>query len=124
MKKFIIIGLVFVGILGAGNVRAVEFLPNFEDVPMMSGLQAVDAGGFLFSVPEGKIVETIAVSDSVTRRQFQRFYRDALRGLGWVVVKEDSKVQEFSRSGDRLSVEVLSASPLEVRFSLIPVGEE
>ncbi|MDR2685503.1 MAG: hypothetical protein LBB23_01870 [Rickettsiales bacterium] len=119
--KQILIGFGFLILVGVASVaRANGFLPNFEDVPMQDGLEAADHEGFLFSVPEGRIVETFVVSNSVSRRQFQRFYRDALRGLGWKEVKDESKLQEFSRGKDVLRIEILSADPLEARFALTP----
>ncbi|MDR1207352.1 MAG: hypothetical protein LBK26_02985 [Rickettsiales bacterium] len=77
MKKisacFCAISMLLCGVsFGAG-----EWLPNFEDVPMMEKTYAIADSGFSYSQPDGKIVQTTVASDTVTRRQFQRFYRDA-----------------------------------------------
>jgi hypothetical protein len=125
MKNILTICLIIAGFMVSGNARAgVPFLPNFEDVPAMSGLDVINSEGFLFSVPEGKIVETFVQSETLTRRQFQRFYREALKGLGWKLGKDGSKIQEFSRDDDVLRIEILATSPLEARFSLSPAGAE
>ncbi|MDR0448914.1 MAG: hypothetical protein LBG89_00425, partial [Rickettsiales bacterium] len=81
MKKIISICLIMAGFVGVG--AAVEphmFLPNFEDVPAAAGCVPENSEGFLFSVPEGRIVETIVhCGDNLSRRQFQRFYRDSMK---------------------------------------------
>ncbi|MDR0319614.1 MAG: hypothetical protein LBH81_02645 [Rickettsiales bacterium] len=124
MKKILAISLITAGFCaGASAKEPLLFLPNFEDVPAAAGCAADE--GFLFSVPEGKIVETVVRCEkSMTRRAFQRFYKDSMKGLGWEIVKDESKIQEFVREGDILSIEILSAEPVEARFSMSPVDKE
>ena len=106
------------GIMGA---RATDdWLPNFEDVPMMEKTYTIADDGFVYSQPDGKIVQATVASDVVTRRQLQRFYRDALKELGWKNIKDDSKIQIFQRGGDELKIEIVETTPLSARFILAP----
>jgi hypothetical protein len=118
MKRILMI-LGLVGFIGAANA-AEEFLPNFEDIPLMEGVVPAESDGFLFSVAEGKIVETLVASDTVSRREFQKFYTETLKNLGWELTDDGRKKQEFSRGEDVLTIEILSTDPLEARFLMMP----
>ncbi len=99
---------------------ATTFLPNFEDIPQMEKTLAVEQTGFLFSTPDGHIIETIITSDSVSRREFQRYYEKTLESLGWKLKNDSSKLQTFIRDNDTLKIEILETAPLTARFSLTP----
>ena len=107
--------------LGAADaVAAGDWLANFEDVPQMNKVYVIVDDGFLYSVPDGKIIQTTIASDDVSRRQFQRFYRDALYELGWKNTHDDRKLQTFERGNDILSIEILETDPLKARFTMKP----
>ena len=95
-------------------------MPNFEDVPMMDRTAVVEEEGFVYSRPDGRIVQATVVSDKVTRRQFQRFYSDALKELGWRRTHNTNQLQTFTRGADELNIEIVTISPLEARFTLTP----
>ncbi|MDR1697165.1 MAG: hypothetical protein LBR41_03020 [Rickettsiales bacterium] len=99
---------------------ASEWLPGFEDVPMMENTYVIQGAGFSYSQPDGKIVVEDISSDSVTRRQFQRFFSDALRELGWKLESNRRAGQKYTRDSDVLTIEILSENPLKARFSLMP----
>jgi len=112
--------IVFAFLIGVGATHVNEWLPNFEDVPMMDNT-AVDAeNSFILSKPDGKIVQTTITSDTVTRRQFQRFYRDALKELGWQNVNDDRHGQTFTRGTDQLKIDIVDPDPLRAQFTLTP----
>jgi len=119
MKKFFILYSLFF-VLYAGDARADEWLPNFEDIPKMEKTYVVEDDGFVYSQPDGKIAQTTVASDEVTRRQFQRFYRDALDELGWKKVKDDSNLQIFTRGKEELKIEIIKADPLSAKFTVNP----
>ena len=97
-----------------------DYLPNFEDVPMMEKTFTIIDEGFVYSQPDGKIVQATVASDVVSRRQLQRFYRDALKELGWKKVADDRKMQIFHRGTDELRIEIVETDPILARFTLTP----
>jgi hypothetical protein len=103
-------------LLTVANSRAEQFLAGFEDVPVMPGIEAVGNAGVAFDSPGGRIVEAYA-SGSVTRDAVRSYYQAALPQLGWT----RTGPLEFSRAGERLSIELLGQSPVTVRFELAPV---
>ena len=120
MKKFALGFVVFAIALTSVAHAVNDWLPNFEDVPMMANIYVIEDDGFVYSVPDGKIVQTSVASDVVTRRQFQRFYRDALYELGWKKLKDERKLQRFQRGTDELNIEIIETEPLSARFTLTP----
>jgi len=120
MRKFSILFLSFYLFLCAGSARADEWLPNFEDIPKMEKTYIVEDDGFVYSQPDGKIAQTTIASDEVTRRQFQRFYRDALDELGWKRIKDDSNLQIFTRGKEELKIQIMTTEPLSAKFTVAP----
>jgi hypothetical protein len=117
-KLFTLFSLLF--IFCTGFARADEWLPNFEDIPKMEKTYVVEDDGFVYSQPDGKIAQTTVASDEVSRRQFQRFYRDALDELGWKSITDERKIQIFTRDGSILRIEIVETDPLNARFTLAP----
>jgi hypothetical protein len=97
-----------------------EWLPGFEDVPMMEKTYVVEDESFIFSQSEGKIVQTTVISDEVSRRNLQNFYSAALRELGWRRTHNTRALQTFTRGSDELNIEIVEADPLTVRFTVTP----
>lgn len=110
---FLIAGLI---LLSTVSGRAEQFLAGFEDVPVMPGIEAAGSASVDFDSPGGRIVEAYA-SGSVTRAAVQSYYQSTLPQLGWT----RTGPLEFSRAGERLSIELLGQSPVTVRFELAPV---
>jgi len=120
MRKFFILFFSSSLFLYAGGASADEWLPNFEDIPKMEKTYVVEDDGFVYSQPDGKIAQTTVASDEVTRRQFQRFYRDSLDDLGWKKIKDDSNLQIFTRGGEELKIEIITTEPLSAKFTVAP----
>jgi len=106
--------------IGAATANGNEWLPNFEDVPMMENTTADLANSFVLSKPDGRIIQTTVISKKVTRRQLQQFYRDALKELGWQNVKDARHSQTFVRGADQLKIDIIETDPLSVQFTLTP----
>ena len=119
MKKIIAL-CSLLSVMCVAGARADEWLPNFEDIPKMEKTYVVEDDGFVYSQPDGKIVQTTVASDEVSRRQFQRFYRDALDELGWKNITDERKIQIFTRDGNILRIEIVSTDPLSTIFTLAP----
>lgn len=69
-------------LLGAHRVRAQQFVPGTEDVPLMRDLAPVTGSDLIFDKPEGRIIEAQA-RGKVTRAAVRRFYGATLPQLGW-----------------------------------------
>ena len=120
MKKVILCSLLFALCSFREAKASDDWLPNFEDVPKMERTYTIEDDGFVYSQPDGKIVQATVASDVVSRRQLQGFYRDALKELGWKNIKDDSKLQIFQRGNDELRIEIVGTNPLSARFTLTP----
>jgi hypothetical protein len=103
-------------LLAVTQARAGDFLPGFDDLPVMPGLAAVDGAGIVFDTPSGRIVEGYAAG-KVTKESVRRFYDETLPQLGW---KRVSKT-EFRREGEQLKIDFKGEDrALTVRFTLAP----
>lgn len=102
--------------LAAAPAAAGEFLPGFDDLPVMPGLAAVDGAGIVFDTPAGRIIEGYA-EGSVTKASVRRFYDETLPQLGWTQVSGS----EFRREGEQLKIDFKGKDrALTVRFTLAP----
>ena len=95
--------------------HAEQFLAGFEDVPLMPGIEPVANAGVAFDSPGGRIVEAYATG-AVTTKAVESYYQAALPQLGWTRTGS----LEFSRAGERLTIELQGQSPVTVRFALGP----
>jgi hypothetical protein len=96
--------------------RAGDFLPGFDDLPVMPGLAAVDGAGIVFDTPAGRIIEGYAAG-KVTKQSVRRFYDETLPQLGWKRVSSN----EFRREGEQLKIDFKGEDrALTVRFTLSP----
>jgi len=103
-------------LFAAAPAAAGDFLPGFDDLPVMPGLSAVDGAGIVFDTPAGRIIEGYAAG-TVTRESVRRFYDETLPQLGW---KRVSKY-EFRREGEQLKIDFQGKDrTLTVRFTLSP----
>ena len=103
-------------LLIAAEARAGEFLPGFDDLPVMPGLAAVDGAGIVFDTPGGRIIEGYAAG-KVTKASVRKFYDETLPQLGWKRVGSS----EFRREGEQLKIDFKGEDrALTVRFTLSP----
>jgi len=87
-------------ILWASVVCAQDFLPATEDVPLMQGLYQVEETA-TFDSPSEKMTLISAASHEKPEK-IQRFYRQVLTNLGWVVIRGN----DYKRGNDTLSLEL------------------
>lgn len=102
------------------SALAQDFLPGFEDVPVMNGLQVIDDAGIEFDAPSGRIAEAYAAG-KISHEAVLAFYRTTLLQLGWREIDTAS----FEREGEtlRLSFDEFG-NELTVHFRLSPVGTD
>lgn len=85
-------------------VRAEEarFFRDLSDIPLMSGLYEADGARIVFDKPEGRIIETSALSETENISQIKGFYESALPQLGWRRLADEGVSQVYVRQGERL----------------------
>ena len=97
-------------------VRADEFVPGTEDIPLMPGLSPFSNSALVFDKPEGRIVETRTLG-TTTRSKVEAFYAASLPPLGWTPLGRD----RWRRDAERLTLDFSQASgKLAVGFTLSP----
>ena len=65
-----------------GPSAAQNFVPGFEDLPLIPGLTPLAGSGHIFDTPSGRLIESHA-HGSLTRIQVEVFYSESLTPLGW-----------------------------------------
>jgi len=76
------------------------FIVGSEDVPLMEGLTTLSEMDMTFDAPEGRIVQSVAYSESLSPEQVKAFYAETLPQLGWT-----RQGKEFVREKEGLSIE-------------------
>jgi len=109
MQKLLILGLVFLAsIVVASPAFAQDAAPDpeprffeaLQDVPLMPGLEELPDLTLSYDKPEGRIIESLAATGALTRRDIESFYKVTLPQLGWRLVGENS----FARQGEYLKL--------------------
>ncbi len=109
--------LILVLCLFAPGLQAGErYVPGFEALPLMAGLEIEPGSAMVFDKPGGRIVEA-AATGAVPAARIRSWYREALPQLGWRPAGEGL----FRREGEMLSLAVgKSGTGARVAFRLYP----
>ena len=109
--------LVLVLCLFASAGQAGErFVPGFEALPLMAGLEVEPGSAMAFDKPGGRIVEA-AAAGAVPEARIRSWYAEALPQLGWQPAGEG----RFRREGEVLSLAVSAeGAGARVAFRLRP----
>jgi hypothetical protein len=111
-----VFGVVGPATVFAQGTAAGHFVPGFEDLPLMPGLEVLPEAGLVFDKPHGRIVETI-VTGAVRRSDVDAFYAETLPQLGWSAFGD----RAYRREGEILRIEYGGEDQaLTVRFFLSP----
>ena len=92
-----------------------DFVPGFEDLPLAPGLTGDPDGGVGIDTPSGRILESEATGRTPAA-DVRAFYDATLPQLGWHKIGADTWVRE----GERLTIDVVEATPTAVRFTVAP----
>lgn len=115
----LLISLLFAGLLVVRAVTpasAQDFVPGFEDIPIMSGLEVVSGSGHVFDSPAGRLVESLTRGNT-TRSKVEAFYAETLPALGWQRISPG----KFSRENEFLTITTSGTDgDLTVTFRLAP----
>ena len=131
MRRFAIL-FALLAVLSA-PASAQDFVPGFEDLPLMRGLAPIAGSGHVFDSPAGRLVESHA-SGTVSRAEVETFYRESLVALGWsetlggsagkmkyCVSRHPAGTATFRSFSDRLPIDAKPATrvnPWEPRHGL------
>ena len=97
-------------------VFAQTFVPGFEDVPLMPGLNVIPVSGHVFETPAGRLIE-VRAAGTVSAAALDTFYRDTMPALGWSRGPDGS----FVRTNEVLFIEHSGAGGnIAVTFRLSP----
>jgi hypothetical protein len=118
MKKFILAFMIAFAAAYGLPARAAGFMAAFEEIPLMEGM--LEDEPFSFDTEEARIIEQYVSSSEVSKDDFDRFYTQTLKSLGWSLAKKDSESLAFKRENESLFLTFESESPLVVLFSLRP----
>ena len=114
MRRFAIL-FALLAVLSA-PASAQDFVPGFEDLPLMRGLAPIAGSGHVFDSPAGRLVESHA-SGTVSRAEVETFYRESLVALGW----SETGPGQFRRENEILRIETSGRDgDLQVLFRLAP----
>ncbi|MGZ9107243.1 MAG: hypothetical protein ACXW4B_00275 [Micavibrio sp.] len=108
---------------GGGGVFAAEsrFFSALNDIPLMPGLYELTEETVVFDKPEGRIVESSAVSETEKAPEIRAFYGSVLPELGWNAQSGAEGVDSYLRQGEKLSLTLEARGQLNiVHFSLSP----
>jgi hypothetical protein len=110
----LIVGLVLAQTASAQT----NFVPGFDDVPLMPGLAAAADGAVVFDAPGGRIID-VQLGGRASPTKVLDFYRDTLPQLGWQAV---GPAGTFEREGEilKLVIDEPERGQVNVRFSLAP----
>ena len=96
--------------------NAQNFVPGFEDLPLMRGLSPIAGSGHVFDSPAGRLVESHA-RGAVTRADVITFYRESLVALGW----SETGPGQFRRENEILRIAISGRDgELQILFGLAP----
>ena len=97
----------------AGESR---FFSELNDIPLMPGLYELIEKTIVFDKPEGRIVESSAVSETENANKIKEFYDSILPQLGWApqgdsYIRQDEILRLSVDSGSSVSVLKITVSP-------------
>ena len=111
----LLINLLF-ALLLVGHAMAQDFVPGFEDIPIMRGLEVVPGSGHVFDSPAGRLVES-HTQGKTTRGEVEAFYTETLRALGWQRISP----AKYRREKEILTIKISGEDgDLTVTFQLSP----
>lgn len=82
-----------------------SFFSALPDVPVMQGLAEVPDQTYIFDVPEGRIIESLAELKDVAPAAVLEFYLASLPQLGWKSVEATGLSAAYAREQERLVLE-------------------
>ena len=110
----------------AGWAEESRFFSELNDIPLMPGLYELTEETVVFDKPEGRIVESSAVSETQEIAKIRAFYAETLPQLGWqrqlpASARTAKGVDSYAKEGEILTVKTETRHQLKIiHFSLSP----
>ena len=99
IRKFLILAALFVfGFCAGAQAQETQFFSGLSDIPLMEGLEELPEQGVHFDKPEGRVVEAVALMDSVAQPAVAAYYLNTLPQFGWSRIAD----QDYIRQGEKL----------------------
>ncbi len=89
---------------GACAIGNPQFFASIPDMPLMDGLTELTDQTVVFDKPQGRIIESVALSDGQAPDSVLEFYNETLPQLGWARIADLS----FRRENEVLKMSVES----------------
>lgn len=71
------------------DAQETAFFLQIEDMPLMPGLTELTDETISYDKPEGRIIESYAIMEDISRAQVTLYYKATLPQFGWGAVKEN-----------------------------------
>jgi hypothetical protein len=97
-RFFILVSFFVCGFFVTAQAQEVHFFSGLSDIPLMQGLDELPEQGVHFDKPDGRVVEAVALMDSLTEQGVSAYYLNALPQFGWARIAEN----EYRRQGEKL----------------------
>lgn len=91
-----------------------RFFSELNDIPLMPGLYELAGDTVVFDKPEGRIVESSAVTETENVNKIKAFYDSALPQLGWERVASPDGDSAFIRQDEALRLRLESREGVNV----------
>ncbi|HBR68322.1 MAG TPA: hypothetical protein DEA55_02985 [Rhodospirillaceae bacterium] len=122
IKIILIIAAIFMAApcaLAQQDQEPPKFFSSLQDVPLMPGLRELTDYAVMFDKPEGRIIESVAAVDSLTRESIRAYYEASLPQFGWKRIGKDN----FARQGEylRLGFEAVEGQDF-LKITIMPHG--
>ena len=83
------------------------FFTALPDIPVMPGMEEIRDQAYIFDVPEGRIIESLANLNDIDKNAVLAFYDASLPQLGWIKEPAASKSAAplYKREQERLTLD-------------------
>ncbi len=82
----------------ANSPHEAQFFTSLQNMPLMPGLVELTGQTIAFDKPEGRIIESVAQIQGVSKGKIQLYYESVLPQFGWSRIAENT----FVRGSERL----------------------
>ena len=88
----------------ASTAPPLQYFSVIQDLPLMPGLRELADQAVVFDQPEGRIVESAALSRGPDQPAIKRFYETTLPALGWRAMSARGQGQAYIREDEFLQI--------------------
>jgi len=99
--KKVFLGLFILFFAALAHAEYYQFIPGFEDVPLMDGLAQIEDGVTSFDSPEGSFTEVnLHAEPRIKSEHVFAYYDEVLPALGWQKISDNC----FERESENLCI--------------------